>query len=406
VLLRVRNALLYLFALFILATAYRPFTHMLEVPAMAYLDSSGNAVKVSAASKNWFFSSATLSDVVGSTYDDYLEDTVSGATLSGGAGDDVYVSWSRNTKIVEGVSSGTDTFKSTVTFNPVQNVENYVVAGVQMTAHGNAQDNFIEIQGAQSTIIGGRGNDTIVDLGKGGNIFAFGVGSGNDTIYNFDPKANDRNANLIQISGYDLNSFSGVAAAMTQVGPDVSIALSATDTITIRAAKLADFSANDFLLDLDRASLKLAFSDEFNDISLYNAATSTGTWKTNFLTGSQDGWGSYDSRTLTPNGEKQIYVDASYAGDPRKSVTALGLNPFSVDDGVLTITVSSRPRRRSSRLTAISKFALSFPKARACGRHSGFSRLQASGRPRSTCSSRWATMKFTTIFTRGTAARR
>ncbi|RYG97252.1 MAG: glycosyl hydrolase family protein, partial [Alphaproteobacteria bacterium] len=36
----------------------------------------------------------------------------------------------------------------------------------------------------------------------------------------------------------------------------------------------------------------------------------------------------------------QLYTDASYAGDPSKSTNALGLNPFSISNGVLSITAT------------------------------------------------------------------
>lgn len=60
--------------------------------------------------------------------------------------------------------------------------------------------------------------------------------------------------------------------------------------------------------------MKLTFSDEFNSLNLYSR------WKPN------DQWG---NRTLAGNNELQLYVDPKFKG--------LGLNPFSVKDGVLTI---------------------------------------------------------------------
>jgi beta-glucanase (GH16 family) len=68
------------------------------------------------------------------------------------------------------------------------------------------------------------------------------------------------------------------------------------------------------------------FADEFNNISLWNGTT--GTWQTNFYNG---------DRTLFGNGELETYMDPSYQGS---SGHALGVDPFSVSNGILTITAA------------------------------------------------------------------
>src|SRR4051794_39500186 len=60
--------------------------------------------------------------------------------------------------------------------------------------------------------------------------------------------------------------------------------------------------------------MKLTFSDDFNSLNLYS------TWKPTDQKG---------NRYLPGNGELQSYVDPKYKD--------LGLNPFSVSDGVLNI---------------------------------------------------------------------
>lgn len=65
------------------------------------------------------------------------------------------------------------------------------------------------------------------------------------------------------------------------------------------------------------SGMKLTFADEFNALDLYS------TWKPT------DQWG---NRYLPANGELQTYVDPQYKG--------LGLNPFSINDGVLNIKAS------------------------------------------------------------------
>lgn len=62
------------------------------------------------------------------------------------------------------------------------------------------------------------------------------------------------------------------------------------------------------------SGMKLTFSEDFNALSLYSRWKPTDQWGNRFLAG---------------NKEQQIYVDPKYKG--------LGINPFSVNNGVLTI---------------------------------------------------------------------
>jgi beta-glucanase (GH16 family) len=83
-------------------------------------------------------------------------------------------------------------------------------------------------------------------------------------------------------------------------------------------------------LDMDRSQLgPLSFDEEFNaPLSLWSEAEPDGRWKTNYATGDQSG---LDSRRLRP-AEQQVYVDDS-----------LGVDPFSVENGALTITADRTP---------------------------------------------------------------
>jgi Ca2+-binding RTX toxin-like protein len=74
---------------------------------------------------------------------------------------------------------------------------------------------------------------------------------------------------------------------------------------------------------LDYSRYTLEFSDEFDNFSMWSESNPTGTWRTTYT------WG---QRTLAGNGEEQLYVDPEYKD--------LGLDPFSVADGVLTITAA------------------------------------------------------------------
>jgi beta-glucanase (GH16 family) len=68
------------------------------------------------------------------------------------------------------------------------------------------------------------------------------------------------------------------------------------------------------------------FSEEFDSLSLWDGTS--GRWQTDYYNG---------DRTLYGNGELEVYMDPSYKGS---SDHALGVNPFSIDNGILTITAA------------------------------------------------------------------
>ncbi|MEJ0059747.1 MAG: glycoside hydrolase family 16 protein [Terricaulis sp.] len=86
-------------------------------------------------------------------------------------------------------------------------------------------------------------------------------------------------------------------------------------------------------------TLRESFSDEFDALSLWDGQT--GTWATQFY---------YDgiaNRTLTSNGELQMYVDPGFAGTGSQP---LGLNPFELHDGVLDIVATRVPDQISRQM--------------------------------------------------------
>ena len=87
-------------------------------------------------------------------------------------------------------------------------------------------------------------------------------------------------------------------------------------------------------MSFSTTGLLQTFADEFTTLSL-NAGTS-GTWTTHFPF---DGGGGSD-RFLAVSHEAQIYVDPAYAGT---GTTPLGLNPFAINNGVLSITAAPTP---------------------------------------------------------------
>ncbi|UEM07122.1 glycoside hydrolase family 16 protein (plasmid) [Skermanella rosea] len=82
------------------------------------------------------------------------------------------------------------------------------------------------------------------------------------------------------------------------------------------------------ILQLSAGAYQITFADEFSDATVRfpNAA-----WTTNV-----ERWGGL--RTLTGNNELQTYVDAAYAGTADQ---ALGVDPFSIQNGILAIEAKS-----------------------------------------------------------------
>nr|WP_282103920.1 glycoside hydrolase family 16 protein [Methylobacterium sp. 37f] len=107
---------------------------------------------------------------------------------------------------------------------------------------------------------------------------------------------------------------------MSQVGADTIIRLETGETLTLRDHKVEDLSAANFRLPVDLSKYQLTFSDEFNTFSGSATGVAT-TWQTKYP---QAGL-----RTLPSNKEDEYYSDSS-----------VGVNPFSVKDGVLDITAA------------------------------------------------------------------
>jgi hypothetical protein len=130
-----------------------------------------------------------------------------------------------------------------------------------------------------------------------------------------------------------------VKAAMTQVGSDVVLTLSPTDAIKFLGTTVDSFTAENVLLAVDRSRFVQTFNDDFDTLSLWDGK-SGGAWRPDY------GWGNDrnnpTARTLSGQGEKQLYVDDTLLA--RGSATeTLGINPFSIDKGILTIHAAPTP---------------------------------------------------------------
>lgn len=91
------------------------------------------------------------------------------------------------------------------------------------------------------------------------------------------------------------------------------------------------------MMKQDGKPLKMTFADEFNDQSLshWDGHGSDGLWATSFSPHLEN------ARTLTSNGEGQVYIDPSDSTMP---------NPFSMEDGVLAIRATELTEQQSTEM--------------------------------------------------------
>jgi Ca2+-binding RTX toxin-like protein len=255
-----------------------------------------------------------------------------GNVLVGGGADDTLLINSLSDKYSGG--AGVDTAIGTVDVVLPSDIENLSMNATWGPVFGVANDraNIVKAVTANVTLDARGGDDVIVSFGKN-DTFLFEQGSGKDIIYNFHTGATD--SDVARLTGYGFTSFANVTGAMTQTGADVTLKLSSTDLILFKNTTVAAFTADNFQLAIDPSKLKLTFADEFNSLSLQTKSAGGGIWATSYA---WDGYSAIAAHNIA--GEQEVYVDPNFAGT---GTTALGLNPFSVSSGVLTITAAQTP---------------------------------------------------------------
>jgi len=311
---------------------------------MAYLNYFGQAMATTPWSSKTISggtTSAAANTVLSGTSggDNFVPNAV--RTMAGGAGDDMYQYVTMDKKVVEAAGGGVDTVYVNSSYVMPDHVENLTV-WYGPSVKGNALGNLMIGSGAAETVNGAAGDDLLV--GKGGHdVFRFDAKSGYDVVADFVTAGAD--SDIIRLAGYtQFTRFDQVRAAMTQSGSDVILKLDGADAIKFSNHAVGDFTAGNFQLGLDLTGYRLTFADEFNTLSLWNGASS-GTWRTDYGYGAtRDALG---SRTLTNNHEQEIYIDAAMKG---AGTNPIGITPFAIDNGVLTITASPTPTALKSQL--------------------------------------------------------
>jgi beta-glucanase (GH16 family)/Ca2+-binding RTX toxin-like protein len=277
--------------------------------SVALESGANNGVNLWSSGPNQTLQGSDLNDVLGGSGQD---------TLIGGLGDNQYYLSGWNT-IVQG-PTGVNTVTTWMSYALPDNIQNLYVSGDGLYAAGNSLDNLITVGDTNAMqLYGAAGNNVLVG-GAGTDTFIVDGTAGSNAIYNW------HSGDQVRLLGGAFTSFGQVQAAMTQQGSDVVLHNGQNDLV-IRNATVGQFQAADFQLALDHAQLGgLSFDDEFNSLSLYNGTS--GTWTPHYWYG---GVGAY---TLPGNGELQLYTAPGFTGT---GTTDLGLNPFSVSNGVLDI---------------------------------------------------------------------
>ena len=250
-----------------------------------------------------------------------------GDRLVGSSGDNHFFVTNPHDVVVEQPGGGIDTEIGYTSIKLAPNVENLTVHQDFNYAVGNSLDNLIIVDGSQ-WVSGGGGNDVLVGSATQRTSFMVRAGEGSDVIYNWN--GNDQ----LQLTGYNLTTAAAIRGAMTQSGADTVLQLSSSETLTFRGVTPAAFVDRQFLLPLDTSKLgAMTFDDEFNILNVFNPSTGAGQWLTNFNGNLKDQY----SYTLVSNGETQAYVAPGFQGRGEQDI---GVNPFGVSNGVLTITAA------------------------------------------------------------------
>ncbi|OOG61801.1 1,3-1,4-beta-glycanase [Sinorhizobium sp. A49] len=281
------------------------------------MNALGQPLYYSGDSTAWFSATGSGPTLHGTSGNDSLwGDSSVDLTMIGGAGEDIYFLYSSLNRAEEAPGEGIDTINTWMSYILPENFENLTVTGSDRHAFGNDANNIITGGSGSQTLDGRTGNDVLVGAG-GADIFVFERGNGSDLIADF--SSND----TVRLEGYGFTSFQQVLANVAQEGDDLRLDLGNDESLVLADTTAGELRETQFKLSLDRSGLTQTFSDDFDALQL---TTGTGgVWDAKYW------WAPEKGATLAGNGELQWYINPTY--QPTASA-----NPFSVEDGVLTIT--------------------------------------------------------------------
>ena len=166
-------------------------------------------------------------------------------------------------------------------------------------------------------------------------------GAGADVITDFQAGAS---GDTLKLDGFTFKSLTDITSLGQQVGADLVLNLGSGQTVTIQNTTIAAVAANIAFTPaagaaagggaVDHNSRVQTFKDDFTTLSVGQNPSLT--WRTSLE------WGGASAYTFAAvNGAQEVFVDPSFKGLPgSQSWTGLGVNPFSINDGVLSITAN------------------------------------------------------------------
>ncbi len=293
------------------------------------LNALGQTLFYSDTSTGFFSATGSGPILTGTAGNDSMwGDSAVNVTMVGGTGDDIYYLYSAINRASEAADEGIDTISTWMSYTLPENFENLTVTGDLRYAFGNSVDNIIKGASGRQTLDGGGGNDVLTG-GSGADTFIFTKGNGSDLIT--DLGADD----TVRLNDYALTSFEQLLDNITQEGANLRLDLGGGESLVFADKAIGDLAASQFELSLDRSALTQTFSDDFNTLQLRSG--SEGIWDAKYW------WAPEEGATLEDNGELQWYINPSY--EPTSSV-----NPFSIANGVLTITAEQTPEEISDEI--------------------------------------------------------
>jgi hypothetical protein len=193
-------------------------------------------------------------------------------------------------------------------------VQNLVLTGNDQVVTGNAGDDLIIAQSGTQTMIAGSGDDVFV-CDSSPDTIDVQQGGGSQVLYGF-----VNGLDHVSLGGSrQFINFAAVQAAMTQVGSNVLLNMGNGQTITFENAQMGAFVQSDFYLPLNITGMPMTFDGTFNTFSASPSGVGT-IWSTTL---------GHGGRTLPANAEAEYYSDSS-----------VGVSPFSIANGILTITAA------------------------------------------------------------------
>jgi Ca2+-binding RTX toxin-like protein len=178
--------------------------------------------------------------------------------ITGGDGDDLFLTDNASYHMLENANEGYDTVKSTVSYTLNANVEVLILLGghdIDGTGNtaanrllGNKGDNVLNGKDGEDTLNGKAGDDRLIG-GGGDDLFVFATGYDNDVITHFDNGTDEfgMDGDKIDVSGWKaIHGFAGIKNHLEVHGDDLVIHAGG-DSLTILNMPRADLDAGDFI---------------------------------------------------------------------------------------------------------------------------------------------------------------